>query len=232
MNKIKIQSGGPERDSQDKQSPLLIPGGLFIVIEGIDGTGKSTQVGLLAEKLRQLGYFVVETREPTDGKYGRKIRQLFVNRTSVSPEEELNLFLEDRAQHVREVIKPSLAEGYIVISDRYYLSTVAYQGANGMDPDMILAKNAGFPEPDLAIILELEPHQGIQRIRKQRQEHPNSFEEEDNLQKVAEIFTEMPWDYIKRVNGAGTMEQVHDRIFQEVIKFLSLKLSTTPEKLT
>jgi dTMP kinase len=110
-----------------------------------------------------------------------------------------------------------------VVSDRYYLSTVAYQGANGMDPDMILKKNAVFPVPDLAFILEIEPAQGIQRIQNQRNEHPNTFEEEANLLKVAEIFAAMEQDFIKRINGAGTIEDVHRQVIEKVAGLLARK---------
>jgi dTMP kinase len=120
-----------DQDSISK-GPRLIPGGFFIIFEGIDGTGKSTQLHLLAEKLKQLDYAVVSTREPTNGPYGKKIRELFVDRTAATLEEELELFIADRDQHVQEVIAPALADGSIVICDRYYLSTVAYQGARGI----------------------------------------------------------------------------------------------------
>ena len=197
MNTEDFQPGQLDAHDSIQEGPLLIPGGLFIVFEGIDGTGKSTQLHLLAEKLRQLGYAVVATREPTNGPYGQKIRELFVDRSAVSHEEELELFIADRHQHVQEVIAPALSDGCVVICDRYYLSTVAYQGANGMDSDLILKKNEHFPVPDLAIILEIEPAQGIHRIQNQRNEHPNTFEEEAYLQKVATIFAAMQQDYIE-----------------------------------
>ena len=116
-----IHSGSPNEETPVSKEPLLIPGGLFIVFEGIDGTGKSTQVRLLTEKLKKLGYAVVATREPTDGPYGQKIRELFLDRNTVSQDEELELFMADRAQHVEQVIAPALSDGRIVISDRYYL---------------------------------------------------------------------------------------------------------------
>ena len=115
--------------------------GWLIAFEGIDGTGKTTQIELLAEVLRQRGLRVVATREPTDGQYGRKIRQLYKNRKSVTPEEELNLFLHDRREHVVQVIAPALASGKVVLTDRYYYSTAAYQGAAGHDPQKIIAAN-------------------------------------------------------------------------------------------
>jgi dTMP kinase len=229
MDTEDFQSSRLDEQEVARKSPLLIPGGLFIVFEGIDGTGKSTQLHLLAEKLRQLGYAVVATREPTNGPYGQKIRELFVDRGAVSREEELELFIADREQHVQEVIAPALADGCVVICDRYYLSTVAYQGANGMDPDLILKKNEDFPVPDLAIILEMEAAQGIHRIQNQRNEHPNTFEEEANLQKVATIFAAMQQDYIKRIKGSDSIENVQRLVFTAVAKVLDKKRAQAAE---
>jgi dTMP kinase len=223
MNTEDFQAGSMVEHEFPRKGPVVVPGGLFIVFEGIDGTGKSTQVHLLADKLRQLGYAVVATREPTDGPYGQRIRELFVDRGAVSREEELALFIADRDQHVKEVIAPALEDGCVVISDRYYLSTVAYQGANGMDPQYILQKNENFPVPDMAIILEIEPAQGIKRIQDQRHEHPNSFEDEVNLQKVAAIFAAMGQDYIERIDGSGTIDTIHHQVFAAVATVLARK---------
>lgn len=229
MNIENSQTNRLDDQESARKGPLLVPGGLFIIFEGIDGTGKSTQLHLLAEKLKQLGYAVVSTREPTEGPYGQKIRDLFVDRTAVSQEEELELFIADRDQHVQEVILPSLADGCIVICDRYYLSTVAYQGASGMDQEEIMKKNEKFPIPDLAIILEIEPAQSIHRIENHRNEHPNSFEEEANLRKVALIFASMEHDYITRINGSDTIKNVHRQVFEAVTKVLARK-GTQPVK--
>ena len=96
----------------------------------------------MATALRARGLEVVLTCEPTDGPLGRQIREYFQGPTRyLSPKEELNLFMADRREHVAEVIEPSLAEGKIVITDRYYYSSVAYQGALGLDQDRILAQN-------------------------------------------------------------------------------------------
>lgn len=105
--------------------------GLLIVFEGIDGTGKSTQMSLLARYLREKGFAVIETREPTNGQFGQQIRALYTNRSGVSPEQELELFLADRREHVDNVLTPALQEGKIVLCDRYFLSTAAYQGVIG-----------------------------------------------------------------------------------------------------
>jgi dTMP kinase len=223
MSMKNTQPNNLDQQSFSRKGPNLVAGGLFVVFEGIDGTGKSTQLHLLAEKMQQLGYAVVSTCEPTNGPFGQKIRELFVDRGVVSQEEELELFIADRDEHVQEVLEPALADGCVVVCDRYYLSTVAYQGANGMDPEFIMQKNKDFPVPDLAIILEIEPSQGIQRIQNQRNEDPNTFEEESNLTKVAAIFSSMQHHYIKRINGSDSIENVHHEVLKAVEETLAHK---------
>ena len=108
--------------------------GVLLALEGIDGCGKSTQAELLAAALRERGLEVVLTCEPTDSPLGQQIREYFQGPDRyLSPKEELNLFMADRREHVAEVIDPALAEGKIVICDRYYYSSVAYQGALGLE---------------------------------------------------------------------------------------------------
>ncbi len=186
--------------------------GLLIAFEGIDGTGKSTQIRLLADYLRRQGCEVIETREPTDGPYGRKIRQLYMNRKNCTPEEELELFIQDRRQHVDEVIGPALAQGKIVLTDRYYFSTAAYQGAAGMDPDLIFAAHDFAPRPDLVVLLVMEPEKSVQRIEQLRGEQLNDFEQVEQLRKVADLFASFTDDCILRVNGAAPIKQVQQEI--------------------
>ncbi len=186
--------------------------GLLIAFEGIDGTGKSTQIRLLADYLRRQGCEVIETREPTDGPYGRKIRQLYMNRKNCTPEEELELFIQDRRQHVDEVIGPALAQGKIVLTDRYYFSTAAYQGAAGMDPDLIFAAHDFAPRPDLVVLLVMEPEKSVQRIEQLRGEQLNDFEQVEQLRKVADLFASFTDDCILRVNGAASIKQVQQEI--------------------
>ena len=186
--------------------------GLLIAFEGIDGTGKSTQIRLLADYLRRQGCEVIETREPTDGPYGRKIRQLYMNRKNCTPEEELELFIQDRRQHVDEVIGPALDQGKIVLTDRYYFSTAAYQGAAGMDPDLIFAAHDFAPRPDLVVLLVMEPEKSVQRIEQLRGEQLNDFEQVEQLRKVADLFASFTDDCILRVNGAAPIKQVQQEI--------------------
>jgi len=196
--------------------------GLLIIIEGIDGTGKSTQVTMLAEALEALGCQVVATREPTSGFYGQKIRQLYSDRSGVTKQQELELFLADRRQHVEELIGPALQRGEVVISDRYYLSTAAYQGASGLDAAEIVRCNEEFaPRPDLALLIEIPVSQSIHRIENLRQDNLNAFEQEDNLAKVASVFQAMDYDYIKRIDGGKSIEEVHSSIMMQVRPLLT-----------
>ena len=161
--------------------------GLFIVIEGIDGTGKSTQSKRLAEWFRSRGRAVVLSREPTDGPWGKKLRESATT-GRLSAEEELECFLNDRREHVEMSIKPALAEGKVVILDRYYFSTMAYQGARGFDPSEIRRRNEAFaPQPDLLLILDLSVESAHGRIGA-RGDTANEFEQRDTLTRCREIF--------------------------------------------
>lgn len=186
--------------------------GVFIVFEGIDGSGKSTQIKRLADVLRKQGYDVAETREPTEGPYGRRIRALYLDRTSVTPEEEIELFINDRRQHIEQIIGPALSAGQIVLCDRYFFSTAAYQGAAGGDPETILARHGFAPVPDLVIIIEVDPRIGIARITEQRGESLNDFEQLDSLKKVDSIFKQMDLPYIERIDGSASEDEVHQKV--------------------
>jgi dTMP kinase len=191
--------------------------GWLIAFEGIDGTGKTTQIELLAGVLRQRGLSVVVTREPTDGQYGRRIRELYKNRKSVTPEEELALFLNDRREHVAQVIAPALAGGKVVLTDRYYYSTAAYQGAAGHDPQKIIAANELFaPVPDMVIMLEAPVSLGVHRVQKLRGESLNDFEQEETLARVAGIFAGLKGENIRRIDGTGSAAAVHALVVANV----------------
>ncbi len=213
--------------------------GLLIVFEGIDGTGKSTQMSLLARSLREKGFAVIETREPTNGQFGQQIRALYTNRNGVSPEQELELFLADRQEHVHNVLTPALQEGKIILCDRYFLSTAAYQGigrsstgaipgasdtrpsmAVGFSPAEIIAKNDFAPPPDLALLFCAPPRLGIERITQGRGDTLNDFEQEATLQKVATIFDSLELPYIKRINASGSIASIHQAVLLAVTPLL------------
>ncbi|HFQ91032.1 MAG TPA: dTMP kinase [Desulfobulbus sp.] len=194
--------------------------GLLIAFEGIDGTGKSTQLALLADFLRSRGCEVVQTREPTDGEYGRRIRELYQDRGQCTPEEELELFTRDRRQHVRDCIEPALAAGRIVLTDRYYFSTVAYQGAAGCDPEQVFAANSFAPEPDLVLLLTMEPEQSLARIRELRGDTLNDFEQLDQLRRVARLFASFRHRCITRIDAAAPLDRVQAEIRRAVLELM------------
>lgn len=203
--------------------------GYLIVFEGTDGTGKSTQLELLGRYLQKKGHSVITTQEPTNGEYGQKIRTLYTNRERCSREEELNLFLADRREHVDKLLAPSLAEGKIILCDRYFLSTAAYQGAAGFDPEYILQKNDFAPVPDLALLFQAPAAIGTERIVKGRGEELNDFEQQETLEKVAAIFGSIKRPYIKTIDATGSIEEVHLQVLHYVTHLLSASNSSNPD---
>jgi len=194
--------------------------GKLIVFEGTDGTGKTTQRDLLGQYLQDQGYPVIITKEPTEGPYGMKIRDLYRHRNRYSREEELELFLADRRHHVTEVLHPGLLEGKIILCDRYYFSTAAYQGALGFDPEGILALNSFAPEPDLVLLFQANLDIGMQRITAGRGETLNNFEQREFLEKVAAIFSTIKRPYIFNVDASGAREDVHRLVVRYVMDLL------------
>ena len=197
--------------------------GSLIVFEGVDGSGKSTQLALLGEAMRAAGRDVVETSEPYDCEWGRKIRGMARSAQRVAPEQELEWFLEQRRLHVRDLVGPALAAGRLVLSDRYFLSTVAYQGARGLDAERILAESeAEFPTPDLVLLLEIDPGKGLGRVAERGQPHEPAFEEEAFLERVASIFRSLDRDYIAHIEADADIPTVHQRVLSAVRSRLRL----------
>lgn len=190
--------------------------GKLIIFEGTDGTGKSTQIQLLADYLKQNNYPVIVTREPTDSQYGKRIRALYSNREEVSRREELQLFIDDRKEHVETLLLPELELGKIVLCDRYFLSTVAYQGAIGFDPEEIYKLNSFAPEPDIALLFELPPEKSVERITASRGDMLNDFEQVDSLMKVRAIFDKMDYPYIQRVNADQPIEIIQNQVIDYI----------------
>lgn len=191
--------------------------GLLVVLEGIDGTGKSTLSRALAEALTLRGESVVLSREPTDGPHGRRLRES-ATKGRLSPDEELATFIADRREHVAKLILPSLASGKVVILDRYYFSTAAYQGSRGLDWRRILALNEDFaPEPDVLLILELDPKLSLGRIQG-RGDQANEFERLDNLQKVDAVFRSLDRPGLVRLDATLPREVLAERAVEVILR--------------
>ncbi len=192
--------------------------GWLVALEGVDGSGKSTQARLLAKALEGRGLKVALTQEPSSGLAGQRLRRYLAGPTRhLSPAVELALFVADRREHVGRVIKPALAAGRVVVSDRYYYSSVAYQGALGLDPARILALNEAFAtRPDLVFILTLPPALAVARLDRQRQVTENR----DYLERVATIYASLSGPHIHRVAADAAPETIHTHILEITLKTL------------
>ena len=194
--------------------------GILIVFEGIDGSGKSTQAEILLERLQEEDFDVVYFREPSKGKWGRKIKKKALHPDSLTPEEELDLFLKDRRENVEKNLKPALKKKRVVILDRYYYSTIAYQGAKGIDEKLIRRMNEEFViEPDLVFIFDIDPQKGLERIEN-RKKKDRLFEREDYLVKVREIFRSFKGEKFVHIDALKSKEEISKEIQEIVLRII------------
>ncbi len=185
--------------------------GFLIAIEGIDGAGKTTQAHFLQDRLTKRGLRALYTKEPTTGQWGQLLRDS-AQTGRLSIEEELETFLKDRREHVAERIMPHLKDGFVVIVDRYYFSTAAYQGARGLDPRELLRQNEKFaPEPDLLVLLDLDVEKGLDRVRT-RGDRANLFEQTESLRRAREIFLSLQKPYLLKIDALKPPDEILDEI--------------------
>lgn len=201
--------------------------GKFIVIDGIDGSGKSEIVKMLHYYLfsKSKKYRLLTTREPTDYKYGKQIRQIL--RKEKDPKSNgkklMNLFIKDREEHLKNIIEPFLKnsnkhELNIVICDRYYYSTIAFQSAQGLNIKKLIDENKRFRKPDIAFILDVEPSIALERIKYRKKE---KFEQLDFMREIRENFLKLPKlleDNIKIIDSSKSLQDVFEEIRKEVDK--------------
>lgn len=191
---------------------------LFIVLEGPDGAGTTTHAKLLAERLESEGHEVVLTMEPTEGEYGKKVREALcgggVARYAPTPEEIQQLFCADRAEHVTQVIQPALRAGKIVICDRYIPSTLIYGEASGVSRALLEEWNVGFPAPDLLFLL-LPPFEAAWK-RVEKRDERDAFEQEVFQRKVYEGYMRYASEHpkVRVIDTAKTKEESADLIWK------------------
>jgi dTMP kinase len=204
-----------------------VPGrGLFVVLEGPDGSGKSLQARLLAQRLRDRGMAVTHTREPGGTELGEQVRHIVNDPgpTPRGPKADVMLYTAARAQHVDEVIKPALERGEVVICDRYHTSTMAYQGyGSGMDRELlrrIQAWATGGLDPDLVVLLDVTPQTGLERRAAGSADELTRWEDESRFDlafhtRVREGYLEMaaadPGRWVV-VDGSGTAADVAEEV--------------------
>ena len=199
---------------------------MFVSLDGLDGTGKSTQCGMLADWLRGLGHVVQVCSDPGGTEVGKILRTLVLeHKGSISMPCEALLFMASRAQLVGEVIRPALERGEIVVCDRFELATVVYQGyAGGLDPDLLRRVGrmaTGGLQPDLTIVLDLEPSLASTRLsgpRDRLESRPTEYQ-----QRVREGFLFEARAQPQRmsvVDAGGSVDQVQAAVRAQVTAFL------------
>jgi len=206
--------------------------GKFITFEGIDGSGKSTQLRMLSGDLRGRGVDVITTHEPGGTPLGRRLREAFLEtEETVAPMAELLLFAADRAQHVEFLIKPALTEGRIVISDRYADATFAYQGAGRGFPEEtvneIIRLATGGLKPDLTLFFDITVENAIKRMN-ERHETNGSRNRMDV--ETAEFYAKVRTAYLgmskreparfKVIDANGSIEDTHAKVVETITNFL------------
>jgi dTMP kinase len=192
--------------------------GVFICIEGLDGCGKTTQSKLLVAGLKTKGYSTLLTAEPSNSKIGLFLKEYCLHgKDRVSSIIETLLFAADRFEHLQKEVVPALREGKIVISDRYVYSSLAYQGATGLDLEWIEKVNEHARCPDLAIFVDVALETAMQRLKAKK----SVMEKLDNLSKVREIYMNfVRKKKLVKVDGNMSEEEVANEIFKAVHGFL------------
>ena len=189
--------------------------GVLVNLEGIDGCGKSTQSKLLREKLEGEGEKVIILKEPTKRPHGQKLWDVLHGKRKASNEEILELFVLDRKQHVEEKIQPALDDGTVVLMDRYYYSSMAYQVAGGIDVEEIREKHVFAPRPDVVLIFDLPVSVALERVK--GHSDADEFEKEEHLEKVREAYLDLENDPLVRiVDATGTPEEIFEDVWRLV----------------
>jgi dTMP kinase len=190
--------------------------GFFICVEGLDGCGKTTQTKLLVRRLRRKRYDAIYTAEPSRGKIGKFIkRHCLHGEKRVSSIIEALLFAADRFEHVEDVIVPAIGKGKIVVSDRYVYSSLAYQGAAGLDLEWIEKVNEHAIHPDLAFFIDVKPEIVVKRLKPRK----SVMENLQTQQKVREVYMKFVENgELVKIDGNGSVQEVAESILKAALK--------------
>jgi dTMP kinase len=191
--------------------------GVFIVIEGLDGSGKTTQANILAKRLSK-NYRVLCTAEPSQGKIGTFIREgCLYEKNRLPTEAEALIFAADRIEHMQNEIAPALAEDKIVICDRYIYSSLAYQGSTGLSLDWIKTINARALEPDFSIFIDVPAERVLERLQRKK----SVMETLETQQKVREIYMKfVEKGELILINGDKQKDIVAEELCSKVLSLL------------
>lgn len=191
--------------------------GVFIVIEGLDGSGKTTQARLLAKKLSKK-YNIFLTTEPSRGKIGSYIREYYLYEKQRLPTDvEALLFAADRLEHVKKELVPALDEGKLVICDRYLHSSLAYQGSSGLSIDWIRGINSKALQPDIGVFIDLAPEVVLKRLNRKK----SVMETLETQQKVREIYLKFVENgELVRIDGDKPKEDVATNLYSKVTEMI------------
>lgn len=188
---------------------------LFIVFEGIDGSGKSTQCNMLYKYISGRGTRVRMLAEPTSGRWGIELRAMLKSATPPPVETQIDLFIKDRIDDCEKNIMPCMNSGTTVVMDRYFYSNAAYQGVSGITPAEIIKRNMeeGFPLPDRVYFIDVSAETAMKRILKRNGSgNTELFEKRDFLEKVRSNFLSIADERFIIVNGEGDEESIFEKI--------------------
>ena len=197
--------------------------GLFIVFDGLNGGGKTTQMNKLADYLRSVGVEVHTTKNPWSSRWGTKLREEAAAGRRLPMEAELGHFLLDRKEWVEQILSPALDFGWVVLCDRYYYSTVAYQSARGYDAKTLLdVQQAMFPVPDLALHICVPVSLAQQRLR-QRGDELDAYDNADTDVRIKQAFDQIKSPQWKTIDGTKDEDTVHFEIWDLVKQMLNIR---------
>ena len=199
---------------------------MFITFEGIEGSGKSTQIQMLKEFFEKKSLKAFFTKEPGSSEIGKEIRSILLNKENkIYPQTEIFLIFADRVQHVQEIIEPNLNEGKIVVSDRYYDSSVAYQGQReGISKIEIyeLIENLDLPTPDITFLLDLPANVGLKRAKNRASLDRFESEEISFHEGVRQNYLDLHEQNLERIVKIDATQSPNE-IFSNIIKKIKIE---------